>query len=100
MVFIHPRYVDLLFRVNYLRDCISDLIVERDRLINFTCEEIKADYMLKIGSLKYKEILLKNKVKKISRKIELIEENKIHCDNGNYNHLSNIFTAITLYEVL
>ena len=75
MVFIHPRYVDLLFRVNYLRDCISDLIVERDRLINFTCEEIKADYMLKIGSLKYKEMLLKNKVKKIGRKIELIEEN-------------------------
>lgn len=31
---------------------------------------------------------------------ELIEEEKDYCDNGNYLHLSDIFAAIALYEVL
>lgn len=29
----------------------------------------------------------------------VIEENK-YCDNGNYNHLCNIFSAIAIYETL
>ena len=30
----------------------------------------------------------------------LIKENEICCDGGNYDHLSNMFTDIELYELL
>lgn len=31
---------------------------------------------------------------------QLIRENEKYCDNGNYNHLTNIFTSLSLYQVL
>ena len=41
---------------------------------------------------------VKNKV--IKRINELIKENDKYCDKGNYKHISNIFSALSLYEVL
>ena len=40
------------------------------------------------------------KEKTIKRINELIKENVEYCDKGNYNHLSNIFSALALYQVL
>ncbi len=31
---------------------------------------------------------------------ELIEEEKIYCDKGNYKHMAQILTSVALYEVL
>ena len=31
---------------------------------------------------------------------ELIEEEKVYCDKGNYNHMAQIITSVALYEVL
>ncbi len=42
----------------------------------------------------------KVKEKIIERINELVVENKEYCDKGNYNHLSNIFSALALYQVL
>lgn len=40
-------------------------------------------------------------LKKVEDKINFyIEDNKEYCDKGNYQHLCNIFTCISLYEVL
>jgi len=41
-----------------------------------------------------------NQLQVIQRVNTLIKENDIYCDSGNYDHLSNIFTAIVLYELL
>ncbi len=35
-----------------------------------------------------------------SRITELIEEEKVYCDQGNYKHMAQILTSIALYEVL
>lgn len=35
-----------------------------------------------------------------ARMAELIEEEKIYCDKGNYKHMCQIITALALYEVL
>ncbi len=35
-----------------------------------------------------------------SRMGELIEEEKIYCDKGNYKHMAQIFSSIAIYEVL
>lgn len=31
---------------------------------------------------------------------ELIDEEKEYCDKGNYNHMAQILTSISMYEVL
>lgn len=39
--------------------------------------------------------------KKVIKKINvLIKENNEYCDKGNYNHLANIFSALSFYQVL
>jgi len=35
-----------------------------------------------------------------TRMNELIEEEKVYCDKGNYEHMSQILTSIAIYEVL
>ncbi len=35
-----------------------------------------------------------------ARMLELIEEEKEYCDQGNYNHMAQILTSIAMYEVL
>lgn len=46
----------------------------------------KIDYSMQVNIIEHIDIL--------------ISENREYCDNGNYNHLSNIFTSIALYEQL
>lgn len=74
MLFVNPEYVVVLYNVNHLKDLLTDKIVEKDYLINYYCKSLKIDYMLKIGSLEYKRLIVQNKVKKIKRKIELINK--------------------------
>ncbi|WP_283171524.1 L-2-amino-thiazoline-4-carboxylic acid hydrolase [Curtanaerobium respiraculi] len=35
----------------------------------------------------------------VARVDELVADNREYCDEGNYNHLANIFTALALYEI-
>lgn len=72
MFFVNPEYVVVLYNVNNLKDLLTDKIVEKDYLINYYCKNLKIDYMLKIGALEYKKLLAQNRVKKLKRKIELI----------------------------
>ena len=72
MFFVNPEYVVALYNVNNLKDLLTDKIVEKDYLINYYCKNLKIDYMLKIGALEYKKLIAQNRVKKIKRKIELI----------------------------
>lgn len=74
MVLVHPEYAYLILDLNDLKEEIADLIVERDLLLNYVCEEIHIDYMLKIGALEYKLLVAGNQYKKNLRKLELIEE--------------------------
>ena len=72
MFFVNPEYVVALYNVNNLKDLLTDKIVEKDYLINYYCKNLKIVYMLKIGALEYKKLIAQNRVKKIKRKIELI----------------------------
>ncbi len=74
MVLIHPEYAYLILDLNDLKEEIADLIVERDLLLNYVCEELHVDYMLKIGALEYKLLMAGNEYKKNLRKLEIIEE--------------------------
>lgn len=65
-------------------------------------KQYKAEKLLKKS--RYNEYLLTLNVTTIEKTVQkvdkLIKENPEYCDDGNYEHLSNIFTAIALYEVL
>ncbi len=74
MLVVHPEYAYLILDLNDLKEEITDLIVERDLLLNFVCIEIQMDYMLKIGALEYKLLVCGNQYKKNLRRLELIEE--------------------------
>ena len=77
MIFVNPEYVVLLHQVNQKKDELTDKIVEKDRLLAFVCRELKMNYMLKIGSLEYKKMLIENDIKKTERKIEIVKKLKI-----------------------
>ncbi len=74
MVLVHPEYAYLVLDLNNLKEEIADLIVERDLLLNFICEEIQIDYMLKIGALEYQLLVSGNQYRKNLRRLELIDE--------------------------
>ena len=81
MVFLNPDYVIALYQVNTIKDRLTDKFVEKEYLKIFVVDEIKNEYMLRVGSLEYKKMLLENNIKKAKRKLELqvdnIEKNKI-----------------------
>ncbi len=81
MIFLNPDYVIALYQVNTIKDRLTDKFVEREYLKVFATEDIKTEYMLRIGSLEYKKMLLENNIKKAKRKLELradkIEEKQI-----------------------
>lgn len=74
MVLVHPEYAYLILDLNDLKEEIADLMVERDLLLAYVCDEIRMDYMLKIGALEYKLLTAGNEYKKNLRRLELIEE--------------------------
>ena len=81
MVFLNPDYVIALYQVNTIKDRLTDKFVEKEYLKIFVVDEIKNEYMLRVGSLEYKKMLLENNIKKAKRKLELqvdnIEKNQI-----------------------
>ena len=77
MIFLNPEYVILLHQVNQKKDELTDKIIEKDRLLAFICRELKMNYMLKIGSLEYKKMLVEDDIKRTKRKIEIVKKLKI-----------------------
>jgi hypothetical protein len=98
MIFVNPEYVAYMYEVNQLKDMITDKIVERDYLIHYYCKDLKVDYMLKIGSLEYKKLLVENNVKKIKRKIELIKELEVFLEQEIDEIIKNEFADNTEIE--
>jgi hypothetical protein len=98
MIFLNPEYVTYMYEVNHLKDILTDKIVERDYLIHYYCKELKVDYMLKIGSLEYKKLLVENNVKKIKRKIELIKELEVFHEQEIDEIIKNEFIENTEIE--
>ncbi len=74
MVIVHPEYAMLILEVNDLKEQIANLIVERDMLKYYVCRDIEIKYMLKIGALEYKLIVVGNNYEKAVRKLEMISE--------------------------
>ncbi len=77
MIFLNPEYVILLHQVNQKKDELTDKIIEKNRLLAFICRELKMNYMLKIGSLEYKKMLVEDDIKRTKRKIEIVKKLKI-----------------------
>ena len=68
MVFLNPDYVIALYQVNTIKDRLTDKFVEKEYLKIFVVDEIKNEYMLRVGSLEYKKMLVENNIKKAKRK--------------------------------
>lgn len=57
--------------------------------------------MKKSRFIKYLEKMSYEQLKETEERINFyISDNKEYCDKGNYQHLCNIFTAMSLYETL
>ncbi len=51
--------------------------------------------------IEYLKTMDKDDLLKVENKVDFyINDNKVYCDRGNYQHLCNIFTCMSLYEVL
>ncbi len=61
-----------------------------------------AEKMMKISRMSNYFPTLSHEIQKevLLRMEELIVEEKEYCDKGNYEHLSNIFSLLSIYEVL
>ncbi len=70
---ISAEYESLNKRQEELKKKILSLIVERDELLYQTCLNLKADFMVKIGNLEYQSYKLEIEIRRVRRKIELIQ---------------------------
>lgn len=77
MELIHPEYVKYIYEVNRLRIKIAELITYRDALKYHITKSLNIDYMLKLGALEYKLMMLCNQVVKDKRIIELLTISEI-----------------------
>lgn len=77
MEIIHPEYVKYVYEVNRLRIKLAELITYRDSLKYHITKSLSIDYMLKIGSLEYKLIKIRNLIEKDNRLIELVTDKEI-----------------------
>ncbi len=99
MMLLNPEYVSLIYDVNHLRDMIAEKLVEKDYLINYVCRDYKVDYMLKIGSIEYKKMIVENDINKIKRKIDLIEELETFNEDEIDDMISNEFHEKSLIQM-
>jgi hypothetical protein len=70
----HPEYEHLYNEIRELKDKISALYLEKDNLLYHQCPHIKAEYIIKIGSMEYKIFEMECSILRLKRKIELIQQ--------------------------
>lgn len=75
-IFIFPEYEELKNSVEKLRTELSMLVLERDELLFVECKNIEMAYMLELGGLEYKAYELHCAVRRLKRKVELIQAKK------------------------
>ena len=71
-----PDFAKMKTDVERMRTELSMLLLERDELKLVICKNIEMEYMLKLGSLEYKEYELQCDALRLKRKIELIQAKK------------------------
>jgi hypothetical protein len=77
MELILPEYAKYIYEINYLRLKLARSIAHRDALKYHICKYIELDYMLKVGALEYKQMVVENKVNKASRMLYYLKEQKL-----------------------
>ena len=70
---LSPEYRKLIKRNETLREELCNLIADRDHLLSTVRPNLQADYQIKIGKKRYEALVLKIKVLRNKRKIELIQ---------------------------
>ena len=70
---IHPEYIKLTEKLTILKEELSSKIEEHDDLIKHTLPAIEAEYQLKIGYKVFEKFNLECEIRRIRRKIQLIQ---------------------------
>ncbi len=70
---VHPRVIELTEKVSFLKNELSSKIEEYDQLINHTIPNLEAEYQLKIGFKGYEKFSLECAIRRMRRKIQLIQ---------------------------
>lgn len=70
---ISPLYLQLKEELEEKKNILSDLLLQKDELQFIICKNIETDYMLKVGYLEMKVYKADCKLRRIKRKLELIQ---------------------------
>lgn len=73
-IFPFPASIELKDAIEKLRIEVSMLLVEHDELLYVECKNIEAAYMLAVGTLEYRALELNFEIRRLQRKIDLIQE--------------------------
>ena len=74
MELILPEYAKYVYEINFLRLAIAKSLAHRDALKYHICKYIELDYVLKIGALEYKQMVVENKVQKAKKMMYYLKE--------------------------
>lgn len=74
MELILPEYAKYIYEINFLRLTVAKCLAHRDALKYHICKYIELDYMLKIGALEYKQMIVENKLQKAKKMIYYLKE--------------------------
>ena len=88
-----PDFAKLKTEVERMRTELSMLLLERDELKLVICKNIEMEYMLKLGSLEYKEYELQCDALRLKRKIELIQAKKNRQEKIILSEIDRILDA-------
>lgn len=88
-----PDFAKLKTEVERMRTELSMLLLERDELKHVICKNIEMEYMLKLGSLEYKEYELQCDALRLKRKIELIQAKKNRQEKIILSEIDRILDA-------
>lgn len=80
MEIILPEYAKYIYEINMLRLRAARNIAYRDALKYHICKYIGLDYMLKIGALEYKQMMMSTKVDKAKRMLYYLKEKKVKIE--------------------
>lgn len=74
MELILPEYAKYVYEINFLRLTVAKSLAHRDALKYHICKYIELDYMLKIGALEYKQMIVENKLQKARKMMYYLKE--------------------------
>lgn len=74
MELILPEYAKYIYEINFLRLTVAKSLAHRDALKYHICKYIELDYMLKIGALEYKQMVVENKLQKAKKMMYYLKE--------------------------